>query len=82
MEYETWLITIVAFAGTVLNAYKKRSGFILWLISNVFWVGYNIHTGVYAQAALFALNSVMCVVGLVQWKKEKSSTEGRKKDET
>lgn len=75
-----WIITFISFVGTVLNSYQKRIGFVFWLTSNIFWVGFNIYTGVYAQAALFALNSIMCIVGLVQWQKKSSSAENRKED--
>lgn len=64
----SWLMTAVAIIGTVANSYKKRIGFWFWLVSNVFWVGFNIYNGIYSQAAVYVFNSAMCLVGLREWK--------------
>jgi hypothetical protein len=66
----TWIITLISIIGTVFNSFQKRVGFYLWLISNVFWICYNIKEGIYAQAALFSFNSIMCIVGLIKWKEK------------
>ena len=32
-----WVLTVIGIAGVVLNIYKNRWGFFLWMISNAFW---------------------------------------------
>lgn len=66
----TWIVTFVSIIGTIFNSFQKRVGFWLWLIANLFWVFYNIKEGIYAQAALFGFNSIMCIVGLIKWKEK------------
>lgn len=68
-ELISWFATAVAIIGTIANSYKKRFGFYFWLASNVFWVWFNIHNAMYAQAAVYIFNSVMCLIGLKQWKR-------------
>lgn len=65
-----WSMTAIAIVGTVANSYQKRIGFWFWLLSNIFWVGFNIYNGIYPQAAVYAFNSAMCIVGLREWKKK------------
>lgn len=67
----SWIATAVAIIGTIANAHQKRFGFWFWLISNVFWVAFNIYNKMYVQAAVYIFNSAMCIVGLVKWKKNK-----------
>lgn len=71
IEIISWIATTIAIIGTIANAHQKRFGFWFWLISNVFWVAFNIYNKMYAQAAVYIFNSAMCVVGLVKWKNNK-----------
>lgn len=71
IEIISWIATTIAIIGTIANAHQKRFGFWFWLISNVFWVAFNIYNKMYAQAAVYIFNSAMCIVGLVKWKNNK-----------
>lgn len=71
IEIVSWIATTIAIIGTIANAHQKRFGFWFWLISNVFWVAFNIYNKMYAQAAVYIFNSAMCIVGLIKWKKKK-----------
>ncbi len=66
----TWVISAVALAGTILNAEKIRTGFWLWLGSNMFWTVYDFSIGAYAQGALFAVYTLLAVRGLIVWKQK------------
>ena len=59
--------TVLSIIGTIANIYKKQWCFILWLITNAFWIGYDYYHGLYAQAALFAVYFGLAVWGLVKW---------------
>lgn len=63
-----WTIVGISIVGTVANVYKKWWSFVLWLVSNVAWVTYNIHLGAYHQAALFMVYSGLAVAGIVKWR--------------
>lgn len=74
-EIISWLMTGVTIIGTILNAYQKKVGFVFWLVSNIFWIGVNIHAELYAQTAIYIFNSIMCVVGIRQWKTKTHKTQ-------
>ena len=71
----TWTMTVMSIFGTIANSFQKRFGFYFWLVANIFWVGYNFYNKMYAQAAVYLFNSIMCVVGLYKWKKNNSNTD-------
>ena len=65
----TWVMSVIALAGTVLNAEKVRAGFGFWLVSNLFWTIYDFSIGAYAKGALFAAYTVLAIRGLIVWKR-------------
>ena len=73
-----WLISGLALFGTILNANRSKNGFILWLITNMYWTVVDFQNGLYAQSALFFAYTILAVKGLVTWsKKEKQETNNR-----
>ncbi|MDD5327450.1 MAG: nicotinamide mononucleotide transporter [Phycisphaerae bacterium] len=62
------LMAVVALAGVILNARGKWQGFLLWLISNAWWCGYNIWKGEYVQAFLFGVFWGLAFFGIFYWK--------------
>jgi nicotinamide riboside transporter PnuC len=66
----TWLISLLALTGTILNAEKRRAGFYLWLITNLFWFIYDFKIGAYAQSALFFAYFLLAIRGLIVWKRK------------
>jgi len=65
----TWVIAALSVIGTILNIQKDRRGFILWALTNAFWLIHNIAIREYAQAALFTMYFCLAVLGLRAWKK-------------
>lgn len=73
-----WLISGLALIGTILNANRSKNGFILWLITNMYWTVVDFQSGLYAQSALFFAYTILAVKGLVTWsKKEKQETNNK-----
>ncbi len=72
----TWIISILALTGTVLNANRNKYGFILWLITNMYWTVIDFKTGLYAQSALFFAYTILAIKGIITWsKKEKEDSK-------
>lgn len=72
-ELITWIVSFVALTGTILNANRNKSGFYLWLGTNMFWTVIDFRAGLYAQSALFFAYTLLAVKGLWTWtKKEKA----------
>jgi len=67
----TYVFALLALVGSVLNARKKRIGFIFWIITNLYWVIHNIICAEYAQAFIYMANTVISIFGLINWKKIK-----------
>jgi len=65
-----WIVAILSIIGVILNIYKNKWCFILWAITNFFWVVIDYQQGLYAQAFLFTVYFVLALWGLYRWKKE------------
>ena len=72
----TWIISILALTGTILNANRNKYGFILWLVTNMYWTVIDFKTGLYAQSALFFAYTILAIKGIITWsKKEKEDSK-------
>ena len=68
----SWIVTIASVTGTTANACKKCWGFVIWMLTNTFWVIYDVHFGLFPQAALYVVNFALAVTGFVLWGKKKT----------
>jgi len=65
-----WIVTAISIIGTVLNVYKKRACYYFWLVSNSIWLIVDIHKGIYEQALIFGVYTILAILGIVVWKKK------------
>jgi nicotinamide riboside transporter PnuC len=65
-----WFVSGLSIIGTVLNIKKKRSSFIIWLVSNCLWFAYDLYIGAYAQSALFLVYIGLAIWGIASWRKK------------
>ena len=79
MGYIMMLVTLV---GTIANAFGKRWSFAVWLATNLYWTIHNGANGDIPQMLIFAVNAIICIIGLNQWEKERSKKHGENKLET
>jgi len=70
MEIVMWIFTAIAIAGFFVNMGKSKWGYLIWFISNLGFLTYNIHIKSYAQAGLWLFYSFMCVYGFWKWHTE------------
>ena len=71
-EVVTWIVSLLALTGTILNSDRNKYGFLLWIATNLFWVVVDFRAGLYAQSALFAAYVVLAIKGILTWsRKEK-----------
>lgn len=66
----TWVLTAITIFGTFLNARQIKSGFIVWGICNMCWMGVDFGRGIYAQACLYIVFIGFNIYGYLQWKKK------------
>lgn len=67
-----WIVTIISLIGSVLNAKKSKWCFYVWILANVLWLIYDIHIGLYSRAALDTIQTIICISGIIYWKKEEN----------
>ena len=68
LQIISWLLTAIALYGTWLNAKLDRRGFWWWIVSDLGLAAIFVHEGMYAQASLFAIYTILAIMGLVKWK--------------
>lgn len=64
-----FILTGLCLFGTWGNANQKRWGFTVWIITNSIYMSMDLfmyHN--YGRALLFAVQTGMCIVGLLKWK--------------
>jgi len=65
-----WVLTFLSLVGVILNIYKIRHGFLLWMITNVCWAVIDLRHGVPEQSVLFVVYFFLSVWGWIYWSKE------------
>lgn len=75
MTFISYVVSIITVVGTVANAFQKRWCFWIWLITNAFWIGWNIAIGEYAQSVIYVVNLTTCIIGLFKWKRNKNENQ-------
>jgi nicotinamide riboside transporter PnuC len=64
-----YLLTVLSIVGTILNIKKRRSGFILWALTNFIWMIVDFRAGLPAQGVLFGVYCVLALWGLWAWRR-------------
>jgi len=68
----SWILTVWAIIGAILNARGSIKGFYIWIVGNIGWVAYNLYIEEWALAALFVVYTLISTYGIYQWRKKKS----------
>lgn len=62
------LALITSLSGNILVNYKRRIGFIIWSISNVFWIWVNfISTLNVSQVIMYLVYLLLNIQGFIVW---------------
>lgn len=71
----SWVMSAIAFAGTVMNAERNKWGFAFWLISNLYMSVRFFVIKEYAQSVLFFLYFILAIRGIFSWTKKEEREE-------
>jgi len=63
------ILTIVSLIGIILNIKKKKSCFVLWIITNGCWAVYDFKIGAWEQGVLFTVYFLLAIWGIMEWGK-------------
>lgn len=72
----SWVMSIIALAGTVLNAERNIYGFWLWIVSNMYMTIRFAYIGEDAQACLFFIYTLLAIRGLIAWRSKERQARG------
>ena len=75
MSEISWIVTLFALVGVVLNIRKDNRCFILWICTNAYWAIYDWFLGAVAQATLFVIYFLLSIWGLWQWRADDAIKE-------
>lgn len=75
MELANWICTGVTLGATVAAIYKKWWCFLIWGVTNVYWMVYDYNHGAIEQMVVFAGYTVINVFGAKKWWNDLKSTE-------
>lgn len=65
----TWLTTIASLIGVILNIKHDRRCFYIWFCTNSAWTFIDFYSGLYAQAMLFSIYTILALWGIYSWRK-------------
>ncbi len=71
----SWIMSAIAFAGTVMNAERNKWGFAFWLISNLYMSIRFFVIKEYAQSVLFFIYFILAIRGIFSWTKKEEREE-------
>lgn len=63
----SWIMSCIAFIGTLLNAERNKWGFALWMLSNSYMCVRFAVIGEFAQSLLFFAYVLLAIRGIVSW---------------
>lgn len=69
----SWLFAGIALIGVILNIYKLRSCFWVWIVSNAGNAVYAATREAWSLAVLFSIYFVLAIWGVVKWRRRRES---------
>lgn len=71
LQWFSALALILALTGNLMVNYKKRNGFIIWILSNIAWIIVNIIGPInISQIIMYVVYIALNVQGFINWKKK------------
>ena len=67
----TWILTILSLTGVILNIYKMKVCFYIWLITNAVWAVVDFWQGIPSQGTIFVFQFFLAAWGIWQWRTKK-----------
>ena len=67
------VMSLIALAGTIMNAERNKWGFAFWLISNLYMTVRFFIIGEYAQSVLFFAYFILAIKGVFVWTKKEQN---------
>ncbi len=72
----SYICMLLSLLGYYYVIKKNYIGFYYWIISNIGWIGIDLYKGIFFQALMFFIFSVVAIRGLTKWRSDKLRKEG------
>ena len=78
-----WVLSGIALvfslSGNILVNFKHKTGFIIWILSNIFWIAVNILQNPVNgfQIIMFSVYICLNIHGFINWTKDSKGAAGR-----
>ena len=83
MDLIGWIFTVLSILGgqlvTSLKTKIRLIAFIIWLISDIWWISFNFYFHHWSPAVLFSVYSIQCIIGIYNNSKKEKSYNSNKK---
>ena len=66
----SWVFVFLSILGNIFVVKKMVIGQVLWAISNIGWIIFDIYIGAYPQACLFFVYLCFCIWAMISWSKK------------
>lgn len=66
----SWIFVGINILGSILNVFKNRYSYVLWLVGNIGYCIIGIYKEDYPQVVLFSIYSITSIIGLYNWFKK------------
>ena len=63
----TWIATILALTGTILNCKKIKWCFYFWTITNLMWLVWDLKNGTISRGVLDFVQLALAIYGIKEW---------------
>ena len=62
------LAVSLSLGGALVLAYRKRIGWLMWIVADMIWVWIDVRAGLWSQAGLFAAYTGLAAWGWFKWR--------------
>ena len=62
-----WILMSLSILGALLNIFKYKEGFLVWIVANTGWSVLNVFEEMWAQIPMWTVYSAISVWGYLRW---------------
>ena len=79
-NYLSGVMSVIALAGTFMNAERNKWGFVFWIVSNTYMCITLFIMGSYPESLLFFAYFILAIRGIFAWTKKETKEEKAKEN--
>ena len=72
MAWISWIMPLFNLLGLLFAVYKKKEAFAIFMIPNIYWIGYTIAHKTYPMTAVQIIYIIFSIWGYLKWRGKKN----------